>query len=144
MTNINFTNIQEDVLWKIIRINVKAVNVKANELRESDEKAKLTANLIINKYHKTMLFIWNTDFRHTQYTSYSHQMLKQTSVYSGANRELSFNDTGDLTEYAWVGDLMKKHLGRVINLLETTWNALNNFEQWYAEYNGKKETEDGI
>lgn len=144
MTNINFTNIQEDILWKILRINVKAVNVKANELREQDEKAKMIANLIINRYHQTMLFIWNSDFKHTQYTSYSHQMLKK-NIYSAANRELAFNDTGDLTEYAWVGDLMKKHLGRIINILDTTWKALNNYEQWFAEYNGKKETtENGI
>ena len=40
MTKINFTNISEDILWKIIRTNVKAVNVKANELRETNERAK--------------------------------------------------------------------------------------------------------
>ena len=129
MTDINFTNISEDILWKIIRTNVKAVNVKANELRETNERAKMITNLIIDRYHKTMLLIWNSDFRHTPYTSYSHQMLKK-NIYSAANRELAYNDTGDLTEYAWVGELMKKHLGRVINLLETTWKVLNNFEQW--------------
>ena len=143
MTDINFTNISEDILWKIIRTNVKAVNVKANELRETNERAKMITNLIIDRYHKTMLLIWNSDFRHTPYTSYSHQMLKK-NIYSAANRELAYNDTGDLTEYAWVGELMKKHLGRVINLLETTWKVLNNFEQWQAEYNSKKETTDGI
>ena len=144
MTKINFTNISEDILWKIIRINVKAVNVKANELREQDEKAKMIANLIINRYHQTMLLIWNSDFCHTKYTSYSHQMLKK-NIYSAANRELAFNDTGHLTEYAWVGELMKKHLGRIINILDTTWKALNNYEQWFDEYNGKKETtENGI
>lgn len=147
MTKINFTNISEDILWKIIRINVKAVNVKANELREQDEKAKMITNLIINRYHKTMLLIWNSDFRHTPYTSYSHQMLKK-NIYSAANRELAYNDTGNLTEYAWVGDLMKNHLGRIIHILETTWNALNNYEKWFADYNGNnnngnKETKDG-
>ena len=144
MTKINFTNISEDILWKIIRINVKAVNVKANELREQDEKAKMIANLIINRYHQTMLLIWNSDFCHTKYTSYSHQMLKK-NMYAAANRELAYHATGGLTEYAWVGNLMKSHLGRIIHILETTWNALNNYEKWFAEYNGKKETtENGI
>ena len=143
MTNIDFTQISEDILWKILRINVKAVNVKANELRGTNEKAKMITNLIIDRYHKTMLFIWNGDFRHTPYTSYSHQMLKK-NIYSAANRELAFNDTGDLTEYAWVGNLMKSHLGRIIHILETTWKALNNYEQWFAEFNGNKETKDGI
>jgi len=141
MTDINFTNISEEILWKIVRINVKAVNVKANELRETNEKTKNITNLIINRYHDTMLLIWNSDFRHTPYTSYSHQMLKK-NIYSAANRELAFNDTGDLTEYAWVGNLMKSHLGRIINILETTWKALNNYEQWFAEFNGNKETKD--
>lgn len=143
MTNINFTNISEEILWKILRINVKAVNVKANELRGTNEKAKMITNLIINRYHKTMLLIWNSDFRHTPYTSYSHQMLKK-NMYSAANRELAYNDTGDLTEYAWIVNLMKSHLGRIINILETTWKALNNYEQWFAEYNGNKETKYGI
>ena len=146
MTKINFTNISEDILWKIIRINVKAVNVKANELREQDEKAKMITNVIINRYHKTMLLIWNSDFRHTPYTSYSHQMLKK-NIYSAANRELAYHATGGLTDYAWVGNLMKSHLGRIIHILETTWNALNNYEQWFAEFNGNKdnkETKDGI
>jgi hypothetical protein len=70
-------------------------------------------------------------------------MLKK-NIYSAANRELAYNDTGDLTEYAWVGELMKKHLGRIINILDTTWKALNNYEQWFAHYNGKKEIADGI
>ena len=131
MTKIDFTQISEDILWKILRINVKAVNVKANELRETNEKAKMITNLIINRYHNTMLLIWNSDFRHTPYTSYSHQMLKK-NMYSAANRELAYNDIGDLTEYAWVGNLMKSHLGRIINILETTWKALNNYEQWFA------------
>lgn len=146
MTKIDFTKISEDILWKILRINVKAVNVKANELREQDEKAKMIANVIINRYHKTMLLIWNSDFKHTPYTSYSHQMLKK-DIYSAADRELAYNDTGDLTEYAWVGNLMKSHWGRVIHILETTWKALNNYEQWFAEFNGNKdnkETTDGI
>ena len=143
MTDINFTDIPEDFLWKIIRINVKAVNVKANELRETDQKAKMIANVIIDRYHKTMLLIWNSDFCHTKYTSYSHQMLKK-NMYSAANRELAYNNTNGLTDYAWVGNLMRNHLGRIINILETTWNALNNYEQWYAEYKNNKENKDGI
>ena len=155
MTKINFTNISEDILWKIIRINVKAVNVKANELRVkavnvkanelrgTNEKAKMITNLIIDRYHKTMLLIWNSDFCHTKYTSYSHQMLKK-NMYAAANRELAYHATGGLTDYAWVGNLMKSHLGRIIHILETTWNALNNYEQWFAEFNGNKETKDGI
>jgi len=35
-------------------------------------------------------------------------------------------------------------LGRIIHILETTWKALNNYEQWFAEYNGNKENKDGI
>lgn len=144
MTNINFTTINEEVLWKIIRTNLKAIHMKINELIETDEKSRKIANVILDRYHKTMVHIWNTDFCHSKFTSYSHRMNKVSTVYTAANHELSFRFMDELVDYAWVGCLMRNHLGRVINILDTTWKALNNHVQWYAEYVSNKETKNGI